>query len=467
MKARVVAVLFIIAAAAAPAAQAAPWKRVTTPDGSSSDQAGLARTPDGVLHVVWHHPTGPNTADLLHTVISPAGDVGATTPVQSGWTGFTNPALVVEPGGLRAFWGGIRTTDPNDPQNETNTALSPDRGTTWTLQPGPVVPPGAQSYASNTSATVRFDGSTLQAFAGTLGTWTHAGLSPAAPIHDFQAALGPYGHDPNLATDASDRSILAWFSSATGHLGVQAQDVAADGAPIGSPVTMPGTSNMQLGMLARTPLAARVGGGFYVAYATGSPTANRVRLWRVGASAAPMVGRVDNSRAPAVAIAAAEDGRLWVVWTEGFGDPDVFARRSNASATEFGEIVEAGHPREALQAYSIDASAAGGALDVLGNFNIDTSSAAATSFARVLPGLTLDADPGRLRKARETTVRFTVSDAGDPVKDVRVRAGGLSGRTNARGNLVLTIRSRRPVTASATRSGYTRATKPLELIDGG
>ena len=60
MKARVVAVAVIIAAGAAPAAQAAGWTRVTTPDGSSTNQVGLARSADGGLHVAWHHPTGPN-----------------------------------------------------------------------------------------------------------------------------------------------------------------------------------------------------------------------------------------------------------------------------------------------------------------------------------------------------------------------------------------------------------------------
>ena len=54
--------------------------------------------------------------------------VVASSPVQSGWTGFTNTALVVHPGGLRAFWGGFRSTDSSDPQNETNTAVSVDGG---------------------------------------------------------------------------------------------------------------------------------------------------------------------------------------------------------------------------------------------------------------------------------------------------------------------------------------------------
>ena len=463
MKVRVLAVAVIIAAAAAPAAQAARWARVTTPDGSSTDQVGLARTADGVLHVAWHHPTGPNTADLLHTAISPAGTVGATNPVQSGWTNITNPALVVEPGGLRAFWGGFRTTDPNDPHNETNTALSPDGGASWALQPGSVVPLGAQSYASNTAATVRADGSTLQSFAGTLGTWVHAGLSPAAPNHDFQAPLGPHGYDPNLATDAASRTVLAWYSSAAGHLGVQAQDVAADGSPVGSAVTMPDTGDMQFGMLGRTPLVTRKGGGFYVAYPTGYPKSNRVRLWRVGTAKAPRVGRVPGSGSPAVAVAAAGDGRLWVAWTEGFGDPDVLARRSNRSATKFGATVNAGHPKGAMQAYTLDASAAGGALDVLGNFNIDTSTTAVTSHRRLLPGLSLQARPRELRKGEETAVRFIVRDAGDAVKGVKVKAAGASGTTDANGRVTLTIKSGQAVTVSATRSGYTRATKRLAV----
>jgi hypothetical protein len=462
MKARLIAVAVITAALAAPSAHAASWKRVTTPDGASTDQVGLTRTADGVLHLAWHHPTGPNTSDLLHTVISPAGKVGATNPVQSGWTGFTNPALVVDPGGLRAFWGGLRSTDSSDPQNETNTALSPDAGATWALQPGSVVPLGAQSYASNTAATVRSDGSTLQAFAGTLGTWVHAGLSPATPNHDYQAPLGQYGYDPNLATDAAGRSVMAWYSSASGHLGVQVQDVGADGAPVGSAANMPTTSNMKIGMLGRTPLAARRGGGLYVAYPTGYPNQNRVRLWRVGASSAALIGSTGSASSPAVALAAAGDGRLWVVWTKGFGDPDVLARRSNKAATKFGAIVNAGHPKDASQAYKADASAAGGALDVLSNFNIGSSSTAVTSYRRLLPGLTLQAKPAKLRKGKETDVRFTVRDAGAAVKGAKVRAGGSSGKTNGKGRVTLTIKSRKAVKAKATHAGYTLATKRLK-----
>ena len=463
MTARAVAIAVLVAACAAPSASAAPWKRVTTPDGASTDQVGLARTGDGGLHLAWSHPTGPNTEDLLHTVIARNGRVGATTPVQSGWTGFTNAALVVDPGGLRVFWGGFRSTDSSDPQRETNTALSPDGGTSWALQPGSVVPDGAQSYASNTAATVLPDGTTLQAFAGTLGTWVHAGLSPATPNFDYQGPIGQYGYDPNLATDAAGRTLMAWYSSASGHLGVLAQQAGADGSPVGAAVTMPGTSNMQVGMLGRTPLAARSGGGLYVAYPTGYPASDRIRVWRVGASSAQLVGRVARSGSPAVAIAAAADGRLWVLWTKGFGDPDVLARRSNKGATQFGAVVNAGHPKDAMQAYKLDASAAGGALDVLGNFNIGTASTAVTSYRRILPGLTLEARPQRVRKGEATEVRFTVLDAGVEVKGAKVSAAGASGRTDSKGRVTLSLRSRRPVTARATHAGYAAATKRLAV----
>jgi hypothetical protein len=459
MRFRAAAIALLIAAGAAPSASAAPWKRVTTPDGASTDQVALARTGDGVLHIVWSHPTGPHAEDLNHTIISRAGRVGATNPVQSGWTGFTNAALVVAPGGLRAFWGGFRSTDSNDPQREVNTALSPDGGASWVLQPGSVVPGGAQSYASSVAASVRPDGTTLQAFAGTLGTWAHASLSPATPNHDYQAPLGPYGYDPNLATDASNRSVMAWYSSASGHLGVLAQDVNPDGSPIGTARTMPGTGGMRVGMLGRTPLAVRRGGGLYVAY----PTPNQIRVWRVGAGNAPAVGRVGGSGSPAVGIAPAGDGRLWILWTKGFGDPDVLARRTNRGATKFGAVVNAGHPKDAMQAYKLDGSAVGGALDVLGNFNIGTTTTAVTSHRRILPGLTLRARPSRVRRGEPTEVRFTVLDAGDAVQGARVTADGESGRTNGEGRVTLSINSRSSVRASATHPGYAAARKRLAL----
>lgn len=462
MKLRAAFLTAVIAAlAAAPTATAAPWKRVTSEDGSGIDQVGLARTGDGALHLAWHRPTGPNTEDLLHTVIGRDGRIGATTPIQSGWTGFTNPALVVDAGGLRAFWGGFRTTDSSDPQREINTALSPDGGASWNLMPGQVNPGGGQAYASPISATLRPDGNTVQAWSGTLGTWIHVGLNPdekVSPNHNYMEGR-QYGNDPNLVTDSVGRVWMAWYSSDQAGFGVLAQQVGAGGEPIGSPLTMPGTSAMNIGMQGRTPFAARAGGGVYTAYPT--PQAqNQVRVWRVGASNAPIVARKAGSGP--VAIAKADDGRLWVLWDDRGGlGATIHARRSNRGATRWGAEVSAGRPGGTLQAYRLDASAIGGAVDVLGVFNLGTSTKAATFHRRLQPGLTLTAAPGRLRRGRTTTVRFTVKDAGDAVRGARVSAGGRSGTTDGRGRVELTLPGR-TVTASAARSGYVEDTLRLQ-----
>ncbi len=187
-----------LALACAPSAQAATWKQVTAHAGTSIDQVGITRTADNVLHVAWHK--GP---DLFHTRIAADGRVGATTPVVSGWSGILDAALTPVPGGLRAFWGGIRTTESTEPNRELNSALSTDGGTSWALQIGSVAPAGAQVYGSDVAAATLPDGTTLQTWSGTLGTWVHAGIDPTTPNVDYQAALGSYGNFPGIAADAA------------------------------------------------------------------------------------------------------------------------------------------------------------------------------------------------------------------------------------------------------------------------
>jgi hypothetical protein len=307
------------------------------------------------------------------------------------------------------------------------------------------------------AATIVPSGDALQAWAGTLGTWVHAGLSPSTPNHNFQAPLGNYGYDPNLATDASARTVLGWYSNATGRLGVLAQDVAADGSPVGSAVTMPGTSDMAVGMIGLTPIVARAGGGFYMAYPTGYPAMDRVRLWRVGSASARVIARLGGTGSPAVTIAATAEGRLWVVWVDNRGGaPHVLAQRSNRAASRFGATVDAGRPRGSPAAYRLGASPTGAALDVLANFNIGTEPRSATYHRRILPGLTLRASPRRLRRGRTQDVRFVASDAGDPVRGVRVKAGGASGLTAPDGSVTLRLAGR-AITVRAGKRGYTAA----------
>lgn len=443
----------------APAAQAAPWQRVTTPDLGSTDQAGVARTADGVLHLAWSQPVTPNTEDLRHTAITRNGGLGQTSPIQSGWAGFTNAALVVDPGGLRVFVGGQRSIDPSETNDELSTVLSTDGGTSWALQPGNVVPDGGQAYAYPIAAATLPSGETLQTWAGSLGTWVHAGLSPASPIFDYQQPHGPYGYDPNIAVDAGGNAMLAWYSSGSAGRGVRAQPVGPLGAPMGDTATMPGTGGMTSGMIGLTPLVARPGGAFYAAY----PVGRAVRLWKIGTSSAPAIVRIGQT-SPAVTLAATADGRLWLAWVGRTPNgPRVLATRSNRNATTFGAVVSAGRPRGASQSYNLSSSAAGGLLDVLANFNIGTTSKTAIYHRRLLPGLTLRAAPRRLRLGVPRDVRFTVTDAGDPVSGARVRVGGITGRTGQNGTVTLALPGR-SARATATKSAYTPGAVRLRAV---
>ena len=444
--------------ALAPAAHAAGWKQVTASDGANTDQVSLLRTTDGTLHVAWRHGA-PNADSLMHTTIGADGKIGATSTVVSGWADVQNPAIVNAPGGIRMFWGSIRSTEPTETNDAMSTALSPDGGATWVLQEGNVVQDNAQAYASPTTAATLPDGTPLQTWYGTLGVWVHSGLTPVTQNFNLQTPLGSYGYLPGIAVDAG-RPVVAWYSNANGHLGVYAQDVASDGSPIGGPVNMPGTSDMQIGQTGRTPIAARAGGGSFVAYATGYPALTRIRVWRVGAPTSTLVGKAVGGASATVATDA--NGRVWVVWEDDHSaDPLVFARRSNRTGTAWGATVAVGRPKGSISAYDVDASAIGGsALDVFGSFALNSGTPLATYTRRILPGLTLLA-AGTPRRGKASKVKFTVLDAGDPVKGAKVTAGGASGRSGGNGKVTLTVHAGRHLTAHAAAPGYAKASRRL------
>lgn len=447
------AALALIVSASPTAAQAATWRQVSNAQGSNIDQVNAVRTADGVLHVAWKQRSGPNTDDLFHTRIEPNGRVGATVPIVQGWASILDPAIVNAPGGLRVFWGGIRSTDTTDPSIGVLTSISADGGATWATQEGSITPNTAQAYGSDMAAATLANGTVLQAWAGTLGTWIHAGLDPLTPNVNFQEPLGSYGNYPGIAADASGGATMAWFSSAAGHVGVLAQAVGADGNPAGPVQRMPGTQVMVgNGTVATTPIAARIGGGYYVIYGVGYPSAGQIRLWKVGSSTTTLLGRASGS--PYTTVAAGPDGRLWAAWSDGvFGSKRMIATRSNKSATRFGAWVDAGAVRGGHSVYAVDGAATpDGELDLLALFGTGTGTDSGTYVTRVLPGLTLTASRRSLGRIPRR-VTFTVSDAGDRVRGATVSVSGRSATTNRRGRVTFTLADR--ATARASLDGYT------------
>src|SRR5438270_5023948 len=127
--------LAIVAAAAAlvvasPASAGAPGK--WTPLGQANlrniDEVALARTADGTLHAVWTLP-GTNNDTLVHDAIGPNGVVAPPNVITTGWAGIDPvPALVSSNDCLRVLFGGIRTLNADEPNQNMNTATVPPSG---------------------------------------------------------------------------------------------------------------------------------------------------------------------------------------------------------------------------------------------------------------------------------------------------------------------------------------------------
>ena len=82
------------------------------------------------------------------------------------------------------------------------------------------------------------------------------------------------------------------------------------------------------------------------------------------------------------------------------------------------------------------------------------------------PRLRVSVRPRRARAGRRTRFRARVSSSGAPVRGARVRLGGRSARTDARGRASLTLRFARPGArrVRATRTGYAAASARVRVL---
>lgn len=370
----------------ASAAREGRWDRITTQEQSSVSQIGLLRTQDGVLHVAWQREAGP-TGNLFHTAVRASGELGATTPIVTGWAGMGDAALVPEAGGgIRLFFNGTRTTITGEPLFGLNTATAPPDGSSWSLAPASIFT-GDFAYARTPAAALAPDGTPFQAWYSVGQTVVHRGLSPDTPTFPY-GSDAPNSFRQNLAADSSSgRMFVAWCSFGREPTGVFVQEVnTASGAPAGGSQKLPGSTTAFQGAdhstcnLERTPsrmpLVARVGGGLYVAGAAGYPSLTRVLVWRLSPAGSlvqtiPVASSGQNHTA--IAIAAAPDGTLVVGWAEsGPGPAVVHLRRSDETGAVFGSPVAVRPPAGAVDLPNLDLAAQTDRVDVVGRFGTAT-----------------------------------------------------------------------------------------------
>src|SRR4051812_19636933 len=115
----------LVAAPVASAGGPGKWTQLGEANLANIDEAALARTPDGVLHAVWTIPAANNDT-LVHAAIAPNGTAAPPNVIQTGWAAISSvPDVLATPDGLRVFFGGIRTTNPNETNDNMNTATAP------------------------------------------------------------------------------------------------------------------------------------------------------------------------------------------------------------------------------------------------------------------------------------------------------------------------------------------------------
>jgi hypothetical protein len=458
----------LVAAPTAAAGGPGKWTQLGDANLQNIDQVALARTPDGALHAVWTIPAANNDS-LVHDAIAPDGTAAAPNVITGSWASIEPvPDLLTTPDGLRVFFGGIRTTNANEPNSNMNTATAPASGASWDLFVGSTATSDA-AYGADAGGALLSDGTPLLSWGSTgTGVFTHRGLDPNTPNYPLQSQLGGCcGYSPDIAVDSKTGDPFAvWYSNATGKLGVFAQSLdPSTGAPSGAPVQMPGSTTSFNGQpqssqqLQRTPIVARAGGGVYVAYPGGYPTTTQVRLWRIADKKSAVLATSNHDHI--ASLAAAPDGRLWVFWVERGARSQVFARRSNTSATKFGPAVKLSLPKGEQSAFKIDGDAQASRLDIvalLGN----AAGQQAQWHTQVLAGLGLSASPSKIKRGKKTAVKFTVSDP-DPVKGAKVTAGGRSATTDKHGHATIDLgpTKAKSIKAGATKAGYTSATTKI------
>jgi hypothetical protein len=413
-----------------------------------------------MLQVVWSGQ-GTSGGNYYTASVDGAGHISAPAhEIISNWAAIiSNPVLISLNGQRFLGFSGLQSTTTGAPYTvgAEYYATSSD-GQAFALGAGSLSAAGT-AYAGYGNDIV--DNAGTPVWVGNAGTTSgvswHSGIAgtdPAPPGSDGYFGLtGCCAYAAAGTRDASNGAVYAaFYSNANGSAekGIQVgQILPAQGAFSQAPgsATTNDYGTNSISPTQRVAMAARAGGGVYVAYGIGYPTVTAVRIWQVGT---PRFMDVPGSGdAAAISLAADPAGRLWVT----FGQKDrIKVVHTNTSATALGTVGSWGAPRGTVDLWKTTTSAAAGSLDVIVTAN-GSNSKVNVWHTQVTRTLTVKASPASV--ARGHSVTFTVTDAGDAVSGAQVRFGGRTATTNGAGKASINAPgSGGRATATARKSGY-------------
>jgi len=345
------------------------WIKISSDAGFGGAAAGLLRTPDGRLHVLW--PADNNGDHSLHySTVSAGGKLVASGVILSGWGAIDQyPSLVPDGAGMRAIFDGDNGRS-GSPYNIGSfySATAGSSGTTWTLAPGSLShdnPPLTDNTATSTPS-----GVPVTAWSEASSLAYHVGIDPHVPAMtpDVKISMGPSGGvlNPTLLTS---KGVVwgAWFnSSGTATMGYWADKIFSGAAGLRKAPGSGGKGLNNSQPLQPVAFAARAGGGIYMAYCvpTKSLTCGHVALWQAGAAKALPVPGSASGQDGKVALAAAPGGHLWVLWFD-YQSNVIHAVETNTAATSFGKVLTIKPPTRLAAFDGLQANASRGPLSIV------------------------------------------------------------------------------------------------------
>lgn len=433
------------------------WRTVSSGTVDALSEITLARTSDGVLHAVYDQDVG-TVDEYEHAAISTSGTVIARSKPVGTWSALIhNPKLMRSPsGGLRLVFSGLQ--DGNSANFFSHgyafDTISDASGAAWTLQPHALTRFSAAYSGYGVAGVTLSNGTPVTAATLNSDTYYRVGaiettdantVTTSPPDGASYAGAGNYYWHTQLVNSGDTVWMMTYVdgtSEATD--GIFAQQIYPT---VGTPLKAPGSSvgSDSLNPDQTVAAVARPGGGVMVAYKSGYPTANAISVWQIGGA----VKKVKASEVLQVALDAGPSGRMWLAWVD--SSDQVHATRSAPTGLSFGPVQDLGKPTSTSDLWRIAVDAS---LDQ-GTVLVNDTLAQRVSLRTVKPGLLL-ATSGSLRAHRQGAVKVRVTDAGIAVKGAKVKGGGDSCTTKAKGTCSLTVTPTKAgkITFVATRGGY-------------
>jgi len=417
---------------------------------SVSGQIGVARTPDGALHVVWSRGGAGTPWQLLETTVAPAGQSSAARPIVSGWSRIDDVAAAVFKGRpLTVAFTGTKTDKSGDPTEGLNLATT--SGGDWSVGNSAIY---HTDFAGSSVPSVGFtrSGTFVQAWSANGEVLVHTGVDPNVPARSIGkggnvtllgwSEAGKYAHE-------QEKVLIAWCRSDS-QAGIQALEFGAD-TP--EPVRqLRGSETTRCPAASRTAYTRNPQITFDNSSAAAAVNSQRTVLFWINAAQPPAEVAAGSGIKQQVAAAADPHGRVWVGWRDA-STGKLRLRRSNGSDT-FGAVVSTAIPVSQDTLSNLDLAAQLDRVDVIAR----TSKGSDVSLfhTQMFPGLSVQATSKRGR------VTILVTDAGVPVANSNVSVAGHLLHTAASGRVRINLPSG-SYHVTASKNKYVSATTRLQV----